>query len=181
MAVVGGARPRRADAAAIAGVDVRAWWHAYGAFLDEQRLSGAHASSMRTARWREILAGERQSETLGARGRGPDRRLRVASGAARRGRRPRGRGEIYALYVDPPAQGAGAGTRLLAARRRSGFASCGFEQATLWTFEDNGLARAFYERHGWELDEPHRDLGATASAGRPRCATGERCPAGRRA
>ena len=29
--------------------------------------------------------------------------------------------------------------------------AAGHEEAFLWTFEANGLARAFYERHGWEL------------------------------
>ena len=60
-------------------------------------------------------------------------------------------GELAGLYVDPPAQGAGLGTRLLEdaiARLRSR----GFARATLWVFEENGLGRAFYERHGWSVD-----------------------------
>jgi GNAT superfamily N-acetyltransferase len=141
-------RALAADAAAIAGVDVRAWCHAYGSFLDEQRLA-ERTTEMREQRWRDVLAAD-DSETwlLEAGGRiagfatiGPGRD--EDAGAAT--------GEIYALYVDPPAQGAGAGTRLLDGAERR-LAQLGSEQATLWTFSDNGLARAFYERHGWGLD-----------------------------
>lgn len=49
-------------------------------------------------------------------------------------------GELAGLYVDPPAQGAGVGTVLLAdavARLRGG----GFTSATLWVFEENGAPR----------------------------------------
>ena len=47
-------RALEADAAAIAGVDVRAWHHAYSPFLDEQRLA-ERTTAVRTGRWREIL------------------------------------------------------------------------------------------------------------------------------
>ena len=43
------------------------------------------------------------------------------------------------------------GTRLLE-HAHARLRDLGHEQALLWTFEANGLARAFYERHGWMLD-----------------------------
>jgi GNAT superfamily N-acetyltransferase len=58
--------------------------------------------------------------------------------------------ELRAIYVDPPAQGAGVGSALLAAAVEA-MQAAGHREAFLWTFEANGLARAFYERHGWEL------------------------------
>lgn len=60
-------------------------------------------------------------------------------------------GELYTLYIDPPAFGAGVGTALLdsaIAALRSG----GFEQATLWVLHSNVRARRFYERHGWTAE-----------------------------
>jgi GNAT superfamily N-acetyltransferase len=138
-----------ADTPEIAGVDVRAWHHAYGGFLDEQRLA-ERTTEVRAARWREILAGE-ESETLVLEVAG-----RIAGyvtiGQARDEDAGPATGEIYALYVDPPAQGAGVGARLLeVAERRLRERGC--ERATLWTFAENGLARAFYEGRGWVLDE----------------------------
>ena len=53
--------------------------------------------------------------------------------------------------MDPSAQGAGLGTRMLADAITRLRAS-GFTVATLWVFEENGLGRAFYERHGWRPD-----------------------------
>jgi ribosomal protein S18 acetylase RimI-like enzyme len=50
------------------------------------------------------------------------------------------------LYVDPPVTGRHIGSALLdqaKARRPEGF--------SLWTFQQNGRARRFYERHGLSL------------------------------
>jgi GNAT superfamily N-acetyltransferase len=60
-------------------------------------------------------------------------------------------GHVFSLYVAPDAQGLGVGGQLLdeATRRlRDG----GQTQATLWVFEANAAARAFYGHHGWEPD-----------------------------
>jgi putative acetyltransferase len=48
------------------------------------------------------------------------------------------------LFVDPAAQGSGAGSALLADAEARGVRS-------LESFRDNHPARAFYERHGWRL------------------------------
>jgi GNAT superfamily N-acetyltransferase len=58
--------------------------------------------------------------------------------------------ELRAIYVDPRAQGAGVGSALLEASVE-GLRAAGHREAFLWCFEANGLARAFYERHGWAL------------------------------
>lgn len=53
-------------------------------------------------------------------------------------------GELEQLYLDPAWRGRGLGERLLAlAKRRR---PRGLE---LWTFQVNGPARRFYERHGF--------------------------------
>jgi GNAT superfamily N-acetyltransferase len=58
---------------------------------------------------------------------------------------------LEAMYVRPAAWGTGVASALHAAavaelRERR------VERARLWTLEDNGRARRFYERHGWALD-----------------------------
>jgi GNAT superfamily N-acetyltransferase len=53
-------------------------------------------------------------------------------------------GELEQLYLSPEARGQGLGDRFLALakeRRPAGLA--------LWTFQVNGPARRFYERHGF--------------------------------
>lgn len=47
------------------------------------------------------------------------------------------------LYVLPRAQGRGIGTALLAVAKRA------FSVLSLWTFQKNTAARAFYERSGF--------------------------------
>jgi len=57
---------------------------------------------------------------------------------------PDGAGEIDQLYVDPPSQGHGLGSRLVdVAKLRC---PAGLE---LWTFQVNLAAQRFYERHGF--------------------------------
>lgn len=137
-----------ADAEAIAGISVRCWAHAYADFLDP-RVLAARTVESQSERWRGWLAGDETTTHLAEVG------GRVAGyatiGPSRDGDAVAGVGQLGALYVDPPAQGAGLGTRLLddavARMRVAGFAS-----ATLWVFEENGLGRAFYERHGWLPD-----------------------------
>jgi len=55
-----------------------------------------------------------------------------------------GVGEIDQLYVDPPTQGHGLGSRLVdVAKQRY---PVGLQ---LWTFQINATAQRFYERHGF--------------------------------
>ncbi len=60
-------------------------------------------------------------------------------------------GHVFSLYVDPDSQGGGVGGRLLAEADRW-FGNQSLAQATLWVFEANARARAFYARHGWQPD-----------------------------
>ena len=52
------------------------------------------------------------------------------------------------LYVDPAAQGAGVGRRLLADAQER-IRAAGHARAWLYVFADNAHGCAFYERHGW--------------------------------
>jgi ribosomal protein S18 acetylase RimI-like enzyme len=140
-------RATAADAQAVARVQVRGWLHAYEDIVPPERL--AHWTvERREPVWRAMLdegAGAWVAEAAG--------RVAgfVAVGAARDPDAQAGTGELYALYVDPVAQGAGLGRRLLDAGVAE-LRALGFAAATLWVFERNGNARGFYERHGWTLD-----------------------------
>lgn len=137
-----------ADAEAIAAISVRGWAHAYADFLDPRVLAD-RTVERQAERWRAWLAEDAtqtQVAEVGGRITGY-----ATVGASRDADATAAVGELAGLYVDPPAQGAGLGTRLLGdaiARLRSR----GFTRATLWVFEENGLGRAFYERHGWSVD-----------------------------
>lgn len=141
-------RATPADAEPIAGISVRAWNHAYGEFLDPQVLAQRTVESQ-AERWREALAG---TETVTMVAVVAERIAGYATvGASHDGDAAPSVGQLGALYVDPPAQGAGLGTQLLADAVERLVAG-GFTVATLWVFEENGLGRAFYERHGWRPD-----------------------------
>jgi GNAT superfamily N-acetyltransferase len=56
-------------------------------------------------------------------------------------------GSLRTLYVDPVAQGAGVGTRLLTEAEAAG-------ARELEVFETNGHGRRFYEARGWREAGP---------------------------
>lgn len=141
-----GARPD--DARAIAGIAVRAWIHAYEDFLDPRVLAERTVESQ-AEHWSGWLAGgETETQVVGVQGRIAGY---ATAGPGRDGDSGDQAGELWALYVDPPAQGAGLGSRLLA-DALDRLRARGVTSATVWVFEQNGLGRAFYERHGWRED-----------------------------
>jgi GNAT superfamily N-acetyltransferase len=136
------------DAEQIAGISVRAWIHAYESFLDPRVLAERTVASQ-AERWRGWLAGTETETRVAV---VAERIAGYATvGPSRDGDATAAVGQLGALYVDPPAQGAGLGTRLLA-DAVTRIVAGGFSVATLWVFEENGLGRAFYERHGWRPD-----------------------------
>jgi ribosomal protein S18 acetylase RimI-like enzyme len=131
-------RAMREDAEAIAQVETRAWRHAYADIIDPQFLAELDPA-VRTAEWREYL--ER-----------PDRTILVAEveGRVVGYASVRDDGNLRTLYVDPPAQGAGVGTQLLAEAERTG-------ARELEVLEANGHGRHFYEARGWRDAGPGED------------------------
>ena len=65
--------------------------------------------------------------------------------------------ELYSIYVTPERWRHGIGSGLLIQSTKllgeAGFASC-----TLWVLAQNGNARHFYERHGWQPDGTERPV-----------------------
>ncbi|MCW3041624.1 MAG: family N-acetyltransferase [Solirubrobacterales bacterium] len=153
-------RATLADARPIAELQVQAWLRNYPDFVDPRHVADVDREA-RAAHWVESLSfGPDETFVLEVAGAvrafatvGPLRESPAVADAA-----AAGAGELVALYVDPPAQGAGVGTALLAEAEQA-LRAAGRHQAVLRTLEGNGLARTFYERHGWSLLagvlEPH--------------------------
>jgi len=59
--------------------------------------------------------------------------------------------DIHALYIDPKARGQGIGSKLLTNAMHQE------DQLTLWTFQANTRAQAFYERHGF-IDTHNKEM-----------------------
>ena len=136
-----------ADARALAEIQARGWRHAYADIVDPERMPTVEDQ---TPRWVAHLDAGGVVHVWDQDGRV------VGFATAGPGRDDARVGELYAIYVDPQAQGAGVGSALLAAAEQS-LRDAGHREAILWTFEANGLARAFYERHGWELVDGQQD------------------------
>jgi GNAT superfamily N-acetyltransferase len=140
-------RATPADAPEIAAVQARAWRHAYADIVEPERMPTAEHQA---PRWVALIDSGGVVHVWDQDGRV------VGFATAGPGREDASVGELYAIYVDPPAQGAGVGAQLLLAAEQS-LRDAGHRDAILWTFQANGLARAFYERHGWHADGGHQE------------------------
>jgi GNAT superfamily N-acetyltransferase len=140
-----------ADPAVMAALHVRAWRAAYAGLLPDAFLAGLKVED-REAMWRRsvtepdrapaertILVAEAGGTLLG-----------LAAAGHARGDDELGMGELYALNVDPPAWGRGAGRALLAAA--SAWLDSRFAVSILWVVEQNRRARDLYGRAGWTPD-----------------------------
>jgi GNAT superfamily N-acetyltransferase len=131
-------RATRDDAAGIGAVLVRTFRHAYADILDAHYLADLDPDAL-ADEWRAAF----------------ERGDRIVLVAEVDGRivgftSVRDDGNLRTLYVDPVAQGAGLGTRLLAEAERAG-------ARELEVFEANGHGRRFYEARGWRDDGPAGD------------------------
>jgi len=139
------------DPPAMAALHVRAWRATYAGLIPDEFLAGLKVED-REAMWRRsvtapevapaervILVAEQGGAVVGF----------AAAGHAR-GDDEFGLGELYALNVDPPAWGRGAGRALLAAA--TAWLDARFRASVLWVVERNPRARALYERAGWSVD-----------------------------
>ncbi|WP_141577417.1 GNAT family N-acetyltransferase [Actinomadura sp. WMMA1423] len=162
MADVGVRPARRADAAAVAAVQVRAWRHGYRDLLPADVLSEVTGDAA-VERWRDKWAEAATAPPT------PRHRLLVAVasdlvvGFAAHGPAEdadldsSGTAELITLLVDPPHTRAGHGSRLLAATvdllREDGFATL-----VSWTFEGDEATRSFLGSAGWAPDGTARTL-----------------------
>jgi ribosomal protein S18 acetylase RimI-like enzyme len=139
------------DPVAMAALHVRAWRATYKGLLPDSFLAGLKVED-REAMWqrtvtqphlapaeRVILVAELDGTLAGF----------AAAGHAR-GDDEHGLGELYSLNVDPWAWGQGTGRALLGAA--SAWLGARYAVSILWVLEQNGRARALYERAGWTAD-----------------------------
>jgi ribosomal protein S18 acetylase RimI-like enzyme len=140
------------DADPIGRIHVAAWRKTYAEAMDPEFLARMDPAR-RAEVWRERITGpatvavaERRGQVVGF----------VNYGASLDDEEAGGTGQIYAIYVDPPVVGTGAGAALMN-HAVAGLAAAGFPEAVLWVLATNPLARSFYERGGWRPDGATQD------------------------
>ena len=151
-------RATLADAEAIARVHVDSWQAAYLGLIPVPVLNDLSVER-RAVNWSRILAGHTTSgsRTLVLVGDG------VVIGFASVGPTrddddyPRTVGEVYALYLSPPAWGHGLGAELFDAALDD-LEGRRFGTVTIWVLEGNARARRFYELHSFDLDGARRPV-----------------------
>jgi GNAT superfamily N-acetyltransferase len=136
------------DATGIAEVLVASWRSAYRGLLPQELLDGLNVER-RAAQWRRDIQNQASAVYVAA---DPPGRLGgfIAVGPSQDQDAAGTVGALFAVYLTPRLWSRGIGGRLYAA----GIAALAarFEEATLWVLDSNARARAFYERHGWQLD-----------------------------
>ncbi len=132
------------DAGDLARIQVRAWHRMFADLVHPELMPDV---GDRTGAWTEALAAGVEVLVTDVAG---EPRGFAATGPARDDDAGPGTAELYGLFVDPPAQGAGLGAALLdavvdALRFRSA------PSAVVWTPVDNP-AREWLVREGWFAD-----------------------------
>ncbi len=140
------------DAPALARIRVASWRAAYAglvpddvlADLDEAADTTRFATALADAdsgRQTLVACDEPAGPVLGYVSFGPDREQpdQVLVG------------EVYAVYLDPPAWRRGLGAALMHAAERE-LVRRGATRARVWTLARNAQARAFYDSRGYTLD-----------------------------
>jgi ribosomal protein S18 acetylase RimI-like enzyme len=154
-----------ADAEDLARVRISSWRAAYRGIVPDAVLDGFDPAA-EVVTWRRRLAAVTDVWTGVAFVAEPPARPRlvgfVTTGAARHADEA-GLGEVWAIYVDPDAQGQGVGRALMEAGIRD-LTMRGFGEAVLWVFEANAPARAFYARLGWMPDGAAKPLAIGGAA-----------------
>jgi len=142
------------DVHELARVNVAAWRRAYRGIVPDEFLDGMDGAR-RELGWSRWLALPEPDAVFVATNGANDRVAAYAGVCAVRERRDAHpalpTGELAAIYADPAVWGRGAGHAVHDAAVAA-LAGYGFRHGVLWVFEDNPLARAFYQRHGWSCD-----------------------------
>jgi ribosomal protein S18 acetylase RimI-like enzyme len=138
------------DARAIAEIGVLTWRYAYKHILPAEYLASLSVDA-REAGIRASLE-QRRFDVLVARDpHSQDVIGFVAFGPSRDADPPPGDGEIYAIYVAPPAWSTGAGRQLCVAALER-LRARGFRSASLWVFVENARALRFYRAMGFAVE-----------------------------
>jgi GNAT superfamily N-acetyltransferase len=151
----------QADAEGIGLVHVRSWQSAYWGKMPQDVLDGLDPAR-RAEAWRRIMeetepsrggvlvAVTEDSGIIGFASFGPSRDSDTDA---------RVTGEVFAIYADPDAWGAGAGRALMAGAVAE-LARLRYADAILWVLDTNDRARRFYALAGWEEDGANKTDGS---------------------
>lgn len=142
-------RARSGDAEALAELNARAWMWAYAGYVEAERILAAGAELRQ--RWHERLAEDDDPPAVWLWEDADGVAGFATVGPARDDDAGPDVGELRAIYVEPERVGRGVGHALLL-HAEAELARMGCRTATLWVFDANQRARAFYERHGWTLE-----------------------------
>jgi GNAT superfamily N-acetyltransferase len=134
------------DLEAVVRCHLACWREAYTGLVAQSYLDDPMLPARRTARWRQRLAGGR-SVALAVTGDPAtgEEVVGVVTWGPSRDPVPEPPLELMSLYVRAGHHGTGLAGRLLAA-------AIGRASASLWVYEANPRARAFYTRHGFRAD-----------------------------
>jgi GNAT superfamily N-acetyltransferase len=133
-----------ADAEAIETIRIRGWQTAYRHVFPPEELDklpvdwSRWAESLAAGHWQACRVAEDNDVVVGWVTFGPARDADIRAG------------EVYGLYVDPDRWGTGAGRALL--ERAEAELACTWDEAILWTLDDNPRTRRFYDAAGWRFD-----------------------------
>jgi GNAT superfamily N-acetyltransferase len=148
-------RATPADAAAIAGVQVRGSEWAYRGLLPEPTVPTDERIAQRIAAWLPQLADDSDRHSFVAEQDGAVIGF-VTVGPTDDEAQAAATGELFAIYLESQVVGTGVGRALLA-RAEGELAARGFVVAVLWVLDGNARARQFYERAGWDADGGRRE------------------------
>ncbi len=137
-----------ADAESIAAVHIASWQQAYKDLLPQDRL-GQLPLDRYISRWNQRLqestqinfVAELETEIVGFSSVGPSRDDDAQAHTA----------ELYAIYLLSSTWGKGIG-KALCEKSLKRLKEDGYQNVTLWVFEDNENARKFYEHMGFVFD-----------------------------
>lgn len=137
------------DAGRLAEIHVFGWRMAYRGIVSDEVLFRKMLVESSTARWLKTLAPEGE-ETYIEEENGVIRGF-MTIGDCRDPDKGKDGFELWGIYVDPAFWRGGAGGRLVDFCESEALGR-GRREVVLWVFEDNRLARAFYEKHGFSPD-----------------------------
>lgn len=146
------------DAAAIAGVQVKAWRQEYDGLLPREVLDSLDAEQFAAA-WAASLAKPKdaRNRVLVALERNTVRGFAITTPCADEDADPVADGEISELTVDPDQTRQGHGSRLLQACADT-LRADRFTRAVLWVTSTDDARRGFVTAAGWAPDGAHREL-----------------------
>jgi GNAT superfamily N-acetyltransferase len=149
------------DAEAIVGLTAAGWRVAYAGIVPAEAIEELPIPTWRRDISRGLESPDGDSFTLIAEEDGEIAGYAFVAAPAREAE-GEGEAELVALYVDPERWRRGVGRALLRAAV-GGAHDAGYTEVSLWSFEQNAQALAFYQALGWESTpdrRPHRSSGA---------------------